>query len=78
MSDRLKLIIATILELPLESVGDDASPATLANWDSVKQMDVMLAVEDEFKVRFDEEEISTLTSYASIRDAIASRGVALT
>ena len=78
MSDRLKLLIATILELPLESIGDDASPMTLPNWDSVKQMDVMLGVEDEFNVRFDEEEISALTSYASIKDAISSRGVALT
>ena len=78
MSDRLKLIIATILDIPPADVGDDASPETLASWDSVKQMDLMLAVEDDFGVRFSDDEIATLTTYVAIRDALLTRGETLT
>ena len=77
MSERLKNIIATILEVPVERVTDDASTETLDNWDSVKQMDIMLGTEDEFKVQFKEEEIATLTSYRAIRDALTARGMAV-
>lgn len=72
MSDRLRAIIASVLDLAPADIGDDASPDTIANWDSVKQMDVMLAVEDEFQVRFEDEQIAQLTSYIAIRDAIAA------
>jgi acyl carrier protein len=77
MPDRLKTIIASVLDMSPREIGDDASPETLPNWDSVRQMDLMLAVEDEFKLRFSDEEISSLTSYASIRDAILTRGIVL-
>jgi acyl carrier protein len=77
MSHRLKIVIASILDIPSEEVGEDSSPETLSNWDSVKQIDLMLGVEDEFRVRFTEEEIATLTSYASIREALLARGAVL-
>jgi acyl carrier protein len=78
MSDRLKVVIASILDILSDDVRDDTSPETLANWDSVKQIDLMLAVEDEFKVRFNDEEIATLASYASIKEALLARGATLT
>lgn len=72
MSDRLRAVIASVLDLAPTEIGDDASPDTIASWDSVKQMDMMLAVEDEFQIRFEDEQIAKLTSYIAIRDAVAA------
>jgi acyl carrier protein len=75
--DRLKATIAAVLDLDPTSLGDDASPETIPDWDSIKQMNIILAVEDEFGVRFDDEAVTELSSYALIRDALSSMGAAL-
>jgi acyl carrier protein len=77
MVDRLKIVIASFLDIDPASVGDDASPETIPSWDSVKQIELMLGVEDEFKIRFTDDEVSNLVSYAAIRDALLSRGQTL-
>ncbi len=76
MERRLKTTIAAVLGLDPDAVKDDASPETIPEWDSVKQMDIVLAVEDEFDVRFNDDVIATLASYVLIRDELASLGVA--
>jgi acyl carrier protein len=40
-------------------------------------MDIILAVEDEFDIRFKDETIADLASYTLIRDELASMGIAL-
>jgi acyl carrier protein len=75
--DRLKATIAAVLDIDAAALGDDASPETIPDWDSVKQMNIILAVEDEFDVRFKDEAIENLSSYALIRQELASMGVAL-
>lgn len=72
---RLKATVAAVLDVDPAGLGDDASPATIPNWDSVKQMDIILAVEDEFNVRFNDEAFTEISSYALIRAELASMGV---
>jgi acyl carrier protein len=76
MERRLKTTIAAVLDIDPGTLGDDASPETIANWDSIKQMDIILAVEDEFDVRFRDETIAELASYVLIRDELALMGIA--
>ena len=75
MEHRLKTTIAAVLGIDANALGEDASPETIANWDSVKQVDIILAVEDEFGVRFKDDEITALSSYARIRDTLAGMGI---
>jgi acyl carrier protein len=76
MERRLKATIAAVLDLDPDALGDDASPKTIDQWDSVKQMDIVLAVEDEFGVRFRDEAVADLASYRLLRDELAAIGVA--
>jgi acyl carrier protein len=64
--DRLTDIVATILEVPPELVTDDFSAASSENWDSVRHLNLVLAVEDAFGVLFDEKEIAGLNSFAAL------------
>jgi acyl carrier protein len=77
VSDRLTVIIAAVLDLDPSEIRDDASAESLVQWDSVKQIDLMLAVEDEFNVRFRDDQIGILTSHRSIREALTGLGVPL-
>lgn len=71
MEARLKAVLAATLNVPAEQIDVNASPATIAQWDSLKQMQVMLAVEDEFGVQFADDDIHQLTSYSAILSRLA-------
>ena len=62
-------VLASVLGLEKEAIGEDASSDTLDAWDSLKQMAIVAAVEDEFGIMFDEEEIIHLNSVGSLREA---------
>lgn len=63
----LKSVMATILEVDEGQIGDDTSMDTLEAWDSIKHMDLILAVEEEFGVSVPDEEAADLTSYPLLR-----------
>lgn len=70
MEERLKTVLAQILDITPQAINESTSPATVSVWDSLKQMQIMLAVEDEFGVQFSDEQIHELQSYAAIRQAL--------
>jgi len=70
---RLLDVLATILDVPRRSLGQEASRATLDVWDSLKHMHVILALEDDFKVEFSDTEISELDSASDLITAIVAK-----
>lgn len=75
MDTRLKKVVAAVLGITVPDVTNEASPATLKNWDSLKQMQIMLALEEEFGIQFDDEQIHELSSYKLIAAELAKRGI---
>jgi acyl carrier protein len=53
----------------------DDSPATVATWDSLKQTEVVLAVEEAFHVDLTTREILDLKSVASLVAILRQRGL---
>ena len=74
MVARLKKVIAGVLGLDAAAVTAEASPATLRNWDSLKQMQIMLALEEEFGVQFDDDQIHELSSFEQMATELVKRG----
>jgi acyl carrier protein len=66
MDDRLIKILAAILELDEERINEEISSENVDSWDSFKQMNIIIAVEEEFGIQFDEEESILSDSYASL------------
>ncbi|MHC1791945.1 acyl carrier protein [Solidesulfovibrio sp.] len=62
MEDKVKMIFAQIMELPVESVSIDSSPDNVEEWDSLKHMNLILALEQNFGITFDEEQIVEMMS----------------
>ena len=50
-------IMGRVLGVPPESINADSSPDTLASWDSLAHMNLVLALEEELAVQFTEEQI---------------------
>lgn len=74
MENELKKILASVLEIDIETIDAETSEETVENWDSLKQMNIIAALEEQFNIEFDDEETVLLNSYElfleSLRDKL--------
>jgi acyl carrier protein len=75
MRERLKQVMADLFQCVAEEIPDDADPETLAGWDSLRQVELMLALETEFGVRIPTEEMLELVSLKKIDDYLCAHVV---
>jgi acyl carrier protein len=57
MSKEVFKVVASIMGVPLDSVSESSSPETLPNWDSLRHMKLILAVEESLAIEFNDEDI---------------------
>jgi acyl carrier protein len=63
----LKQLMATMLNVDATSIGSNSSMDTIPSWDSLRHMNLVLALEDEFKVSIPDEDAGNITSYQLIK-----------
>jgi acyl carrier protein len=69
---RLQAIFEAIFGPEASPVSEHDSPATIKRWDSLNHVHLMLALEAEFGVQFDAEDIANLVSVGAIQRRIAA------
>ena len=67
---RVRRMVADVLNLPPAQVTRETSPQTVPDWDSVQHLNLVLAVEQEFGVSVEPEQIDKLRSVGDIVDAV--------
>lgn len=68
--DQLKGVVAAMLDLDIDSIDDRTSTDTVSQWDSVRHMNLVIALEESFGISIPDDEVATLTSYPIIRATI--------
>lgn len=68
VADTVLTIASDVLGVPANQVTLDASPQSVANWDSVQHLNLVLAVEQAFDLTFEPEELDRMKS---LRDVVA-------
>lgn len=63
---KIKQVMSAVFEVPLESITDDASSDNIENWDSLRHLNLILALEEEFVVSIPDEEVGNLVNYKLI------------
>lgn len=71
--NEIKQVIADTLRVPVETVTDQSSPATLPQWDSLAHLNLVLALEERFGVKFTLEEIIELQDVPAIHRILAAK-----
>lgn len=67
---QIESVVLTVLTTVLKcEVDNQCSRETYPQWDSLKQIEVIFAIEDELNIQFSEETMSELNSVAQIVDA---------
>ena len=67
---RLKTVLSQLLSISIEAINDDLSPDTIDTWDSVTHMNLVMALEEEFRIQFTEVQIVEMMNYAPIRNIL--------
>lgn len=63
----LKQVMATLLTVDVNAIDSEASMDTIPTWDSLRHMNLVLALEEEFKVSIPDEDAGNITSYKLIK-----------
>ncbi|WP_430475995.1 acyl carrier protein [Thalassospira lucentensis] len=71
--NRLKQVMADILEVEISDIVVDSSPDTIESWDSLQQLNLVSALEAEFSIALTPDDIADMLSYALVRDIVQER-----
>jgi acyl carrier protein len=71
--DRIRRILAAVLRMPLDDITEEASPSTIPTWDSLRHIELIFALEEEFSVEFESEELHRLVGVESIREMLEAK-----
>jgi acyl carrier protein len=71
----LKQVLADTFNIDASVVDENTSVDTVAEWDSLKHLNLVLALEDRFGVTFTEEQTVEILSYPLIRAVLEEHGV---
>jgi acyl carrier protein len=63
---KIKQVMSAVFEIPAESITDEASSDNIENWDSLRHLNLILALEEEFGVSIPDEEVGNLINYKLI------------
>lgn len=68
--ERTIQVLSDVTETPVENLTEKSSQDTVSNWDSVKHLDLILSLEEEFGIEFPLEEVGKMTSVSYIINVI--------
>lgn len=74
----LKTLIAAALKIPVTDVHETTTMAETSAWDSLAHMEVILSIEEHYKVFLDGDEIAKMLSVIAIAEVLKSKEVILT
>jgi acyl carrier protein len=76
--ERLRSVFRKSLELPDDWPVDTLEYRAIPQWDSLAHMSLVAAIEDEFDVMVDTDDVIDLSSFDKAREILARHGVSFT
>ena len=76
--ERLFVVLSAVLKVDRDLLGPKSSRDSIEEWDSIKHMNLVMVLEEEFGIEFTDREIADLSSASALMQAIeAKTGIAL-
>ncbi|MGJ8645386.1 MAG: acyl carrier protein [Marinomonas colpomeniae] len=66
MQNKIKEIMSDIFKIDVDSINDETVIGNVEKWDSLGHMNLVAALEDEFDIVLDDEDIEIIISYPNI------------
>jgi acyl carrier protein len=73
--DKLKQVLADVFGLDVKTINDTTSVDTVAEWDSLRHLNLVLALEQQFNIVLSGEQTVQILSYPLIKIVLEEHGV---
>ena len=73
MEERIKNVMSAVFEIPVNQIKENSSPDTIESWDSLKHMNFVVALEEEFEIEFIDDEINEMMNFALIKSVLMGK-----
>ena len=77
MGKNLEQLLAELLQIPVTKVTDDLAMKDLDVWDSLKHMELIASLEQQFELQFSFDEIVSMRSVGDIKRVLSNKGAAV-
>ena len=64
-------ILSIVFNINVKKITKKTNKTNIANWDSLRHMTLIITLEDEFNIKFDEQDISKINNIDSIKKIIS-------
>jgi acyl carrier protein len=71
---KIKKIMSGILEVPVDSITDATTMETVDTWDSLRHMEIIVALEEAFGIELAAEDLMEMTSLPEITRVLVAKG----
>jgi acyl carrier protein len=69
-------VLAGVLELDAAAINDDDGPTTLPEWTSLRHLEVIVTLEEVYRISLSYQEIRDMPSIAHLRAVLREKGIA--
>ena len=70
---KIKTILSDILNIDMKDISDDFSMENCESWDSFMHMTVIMSIEDEFSIKFDDDKLPELNSLITLISSVQEK-----
>lgn len=67
---RINHIVSELFQVEISSLSSGSSRDTIAAWDSLQHLSLVLALEEEFQIELEPEQIDAMESLGYVREAV--------
>ena len=78
LNERVFKVISQVMNIPVEGVNEQSSPENIEQWDSLQHMNLILALEEDLKIKFTDEEIAQMIDVNLILKALRTKHIVST
>ena len=73
MDKKLKKIFSKIIGIKESSIKQSTSPKNTKKWDSLAHMNLIMALENELKIKFTDNEITEMLTFELVKEIITNK-----
>lgn len=67
LDNKILEVMSFVFEVPVSELNEESSQDTIESWDSVKHLNLIVALEEEFGIEIPIEEVGNMISFKLIR-----------
>jgi acyl carrier protein len=72
MKNKILNIMSIVFEIDINQISDNVSPQTIEQWTSLRHLQLIISLENEFNITFNNSDLFTMTNLETIIDKINS------